>query len=268
MQIDGEPIGEQHHLGGHGRTVGIRHLAQQRQIELRETVDGPRPTGPLDGGTGTTEGLAVLVVASDLQRQVGLDAGTDIDRTAGMDGPAAAWKLLVENALNGAGYLGPTHPAGPGEEQDVFAFQDRVAFERGPPMAVRGLSRQQPRGRGVDRREYRSLVDRLEWIAIRSNAFEVLLLRSFSAADTGFRSREVAVPRGDIDVERGPAYVHPWSGEAHETIPAARLRRRSIAANPASTLGEDRERREHRQAGNNALRSPPPAIRRAPEGPP
>ena len=45
-----------------------------------------------------------------------------------------------------------------------------------------------------------------------------------------------------------------------KTIPAARLRRRSIAANPASTLGEDRERREHRQAGNTAWRPRPPAT--------
>ena len=144
MQIDGKPVGQQHHLGRHGRTIGVGHLAQQRQIEFGETVDGPRPTRSLDGGTGTAEGLAVLVVAGDLEREVGLDAGTDVDRTTRMDCPAAIGKLLVEDATDGAGDLRPTHPAGPGQEQDVFAFQDCVAFERGPPMSVGGLPRHQP----------------------------------------------------------------------------------------------------------------------------
>ena len=116
VQIDREPLRQQHDLGRHRRALVVGNLAQQRQVEAREAVDRVGAAVRQDRRPGPLHRLAVGVVAGELEGEVGLHAAADIDRAAGIHRPAAVGKLLVEDVLRRlarqlATGAGPERPA-------------------------------------------------------------------------------------------------------------------------------------------------------------
>ena len=136
VQIDREPLGQQHDLRRNRRALLVGNLPQQGQIEPRETVDRVGPAVGQNGLAGTAHVLGARVVAGQLQGEIRLDASADLDAAAGIHRPAALGKLLLDDVGGAAaGQLG-IFVAEERHQQDRFALQDGVAFQFGAPRAV------------------------------------------------------------------------------------------------------------------------------------
>ena len=144
MQIHRKPFGQKHHLGWHRRTGGVGNLPQERQIKPGETVHRPRTARLGNGLRRPQERLALRAVTGEFQGEVGFDAGTHIDRSAGIDSPATAGQLLLEDAAGSPRHLRRGEFIRPGQDEDVFTFQNRVAFQRSAPVTIGVLVPSQP----------------------------------------------------------------------------------------------------------------------------
>jgi hypothetical protein len=78
-------------------------------------------------------------VAGQLEGEVRFDAAADFQLAAGIHGPAAAFQLLPAEVLRGLAGPGRLFLSQPGEEQQVFAFEDRVPLQLAAPKAGRVL---------------------------------------------------------------------------------------------------------------------------------
>src|SRR5262245_26195150 len=122
----------------------VGKLTQEGKIEPSEAVHGVGAARRADRLARQAHVVGLRVVAGELQREVGFDAAADFHLATGVHGPATGRKLLFDDVRGTfAGDPRLLLPE-PGEEQDVFTLEDRVAFELGAPVAVGVLTRQQP----------------------------------------------------------------------------------------------------------------------------
>ena len=90
-------------------------------------------------------------MACQLQREIGFYAGADIEWPARIDRPTAFGELLVQHVLGALRGNRVSLAAQPGQQQDVFAFEDRIAFQLADPVAIGVLFGQEPLPRAGDR---------------------------------------------------------------------------------------------------------------------
>ena len=89
--------------------------------------------------------------AGQLQREVRLHRRADVGRPARIDRPAAARELMVLDVSGTADADLVRLPAQKGHQQDIFRFEDRVAFELADPVALVFLPVQEPVAGALER---------------------------------------------------------------------------------------------------------------------
>ncbi len=160
IDVDIGPLGQQHHLGRHGWTIGVRELPEQREIEFGEAVALRRTTQRSDDAASTEHVRAVRIVPGQLQGKVGFDGDTQVGRAAGVVVPSPFGQLLSENITGRFDNLFLAFAAKKGQQQDVLRLKDSIPLELTYPMAVRGLSFQQAMARAFHcRGKWRTMVD-------------------------------------------------------------------------------------------------------------
>ncbi len=150
-QAELPPRRDQDQLGRDARALVVVDLSQQRQVEPREAVAGVGTAGLEDRAAGPHHlGLAGRS-ARQLHGEVGLHRRADVDRPARVDRPATGGQLMVLDVPGTSDADRVPLPAQERHQQDIFGFEDGVAFQLGDPVALAFLPIQQPVSGALER---------------------------------------------------------------------------------------------------------------------
>ena len=134
VDVEIGPAGQQHHFRRHGRTIGIRDLAQQGEIEFGETVAVFRAAQAANDRAGTAHRRLVGTVAGQLEREIGFDGNANVGRPVGVAAPAPLGMLLGEQIASGGSHVLVAFLAQKRLEQNEFRLQDRIALKLPDPV--------------------------------------------------------------------------------------------------------------------------------------
>ena len=143
LEMEREPARQQHDLDRHHRHRAPRHLAEQRELDAGEDVARAAPPRAQDRRARPHHMRRVGRVARRLQREIGLDAGGQVEIAAVEQRPAAMLALDGAQILRQRRLDAVVDLAEIMLQQDVFGRDGRIGLELEGPMAVGALLRQQ-----------------------------------------------------------------------------------------------------------------------------
>ena len=145
VDVKGRPLGQQHGLGPYHRHGAPGHLPEQGQGNAGENV-GPRRAAMVeDGAARPLHVRRVDILAHQLEGEIGLDRGADVEVAVVIEGPAAVPPLGSPQVGRQLGLDGVVDHVEVMIQQNVLGRDRGVGFQGEGPLAVTGLFIDQPR---------------------------------------------------------------------------------------------------------------------------
>src|SRR5579875_1831659 len=256
VDVERAPRGEQHELDRHHRHALPGELPEEREPDAREDPGAHEPPARADELARAHERGLVGAVAGELEGEVRLGGGREMARAAGIERPAPVGLLEREQPLGETALGVGLPPAQDAVEEDVLGLHRGIRLERRLPVALRMLTREQPRVRAP---------------ALASAA----ATRAGSGATTttappppppvslapSAPARRAAAISASVSAEETPSAASTaWF--ASNARPRAARSPASAACTPASTIAAISSKRRSWRAGSAAqrARSPPTAA--------
>src|SRR5579875_2164838 len=152
VDVERAPRGEQHELDRHHRHALPGELPEEREPDAREDPGAHEPPARADELARAHERGLVGAVAGELEGEVRLGGGREMARAAGIERPAPVGLLEREQPLGETALGVGLPPAQDAVEEDVLGLHRGIRLERRLPVALRMLTREQPRARALDGR--------------------------------------------------------------------------------------------------------------------
>ena len=165
VQMEREPARQQHDLHRHHRHAAPRHLAEQRQLRPGEDIAAFGPAGAQNRLAGSPHMRGLRVVADDLQREIRLHAGRQIERAIMEQRPTAMRGLGGAQIVADLALQIGVDPVQKMLEQHVFGRDGRVRLKLEHPVPVGALMPPQRRAGAVDGVIHYFIAGRVRYVA-------------------------------------------------------------------------------------------------------
>ncbi len=169
VDVERRPAGQEHQLRRHDGQLVPGELSEERQPDAGE---GPRPAEAAareDERARPRHVRRVGAIARQLEGEIALDAGGEIARRAGVEGPAPVVALVAAHVLRDAAPDGLVAGAEKMRQHQIFRAHGGVGLQLRPPVAVGVLLAKEPALRALD-----GEVERLRGESVDGNAHEAL----------------------------------------------------------------------------------------------